>query len=103
MKSHHIATALVVLLIATPGTAAAADIQAGKTRDAMCASCHGANGEGSGANPPLAGMPANRFVQSIKDYRSGKRTHAMMKMLATQMDDKDTEDVAAYYASLKKN
>lgn len=98
----HTAAALVVTLIGAFGTAAAADIEAGKKRAAACTSCHGAEGEGKGANPPLAAMPAGQFVQSMKDYKSGKRPHAVMKMIATQMSETDAQNVAAYYASLKK-
>jgi cytochrome c553 len=48
-------------------------------------------------------MAEDRFVQAIKDYKSGKRPHAAMKAFATKLDDKDTANLAAYYASLKKN
>lgn len=99
---HHIPTALALLAISVLGTAGAADIQAGKASAAVCGGCHGANGEGSGSNPPLAGMPEDRFVQAIKDYKSGKRSNAMMKGFATKLDDKETANLAAYYASLKK-
>ena len=99
---HHILAALVLLLISVVGTAGAADIQAGKASAAACSNCHGANGEGNGPNPPLAGMAQDRFVQAIKDYKSGKRPNAAMKAFATQLDDKETANLAAYYASLKK-
>jgi cytochrome c553 len=99
---HHIVSALVLSLITVGGTAGAADLGAGKASAAACSACHGANGEGSGPNPPLAGMTQDRFVQAIKDYRSGKRPNATMKSFATQLDDKETANLAAYYASLKK-
>jgi len=99
---HRIPTALAVLVLSALGTAGAADIQAGKASSAVCGGCHGKNGEGNGPNPPLAGMSEDRFVQAIKDYKSGKRPHAAMKAFATKLDDKDTANLAAYYASLKK-
>lgn len=99
---HQIPTALVLLVISVPGTAGAADVEAGKAKAVVCGNCHGANGEGSGANPPLAGMAQDRFVQAIKDYKSGKRPNAAMKAFATQLDDNETANLAAYYASLKK-
>lgn len=102
MKAKHIVNALAALSLGVTAIAAAADIQAGKTRAAGCAGCHGEAGEGTGANPPLAGMAEAKFIQAMKDYKSGKRPHAVMKMLATQLNEKDTADVAAYYASLKK-
>jgi cytochrome c553 len=100
---HVISTAVAVLMTSLIGAASAADIQAGKASAGPCAGCHGPNGEGRGPNPPLAGMAQDRFVQAISDYKSGKRPHAAMKAFATKLDDKQTADLAAYYASLKKN
>jgi len=57
---HHILAALVLLLISVVGTPGAADIHAGRASAAACSNCHGANGEGSGPNPPLAGMAHDR-------------------------------------------
>jgi cytochrome c553 len=81
---------------------AAGDAAAGKTRAAACAGCHGANGEGVGPNPPLAGMAEAQFVQAIQDYKSGKRANPVMKGMATPLNDQDAANLAAYYASLKK-
>jgi cytochrome c553 len=100
---HHIPTALILLVTGVFGTASAADIAAGKASSAVCGGCHGASGEGKGPNPPLAGMAEDRFVQAIKDYKSGKRPHAAMKSFATRLEEKETANLAAYYASLKKN
>ena len=102
MKLTRRLAALAVLSIGALGNAAAADIEAGKAKAAPCAGCHGANGEGKGINPPVAGMAEDRFVQAMKDYRSGKRANAMMKGFAAKLDDAETANVAAYYASLKK-
>jgi cytochrome c553 len=99
---HHIPTALVVLVTSVLGAASAADIQAGKTSAAVCAGCHGPAGEGRGPNPPLAGMSQDRFVQAINDYKSGKRPHSAMKAFAAKLDEKETANLAAYYASLTK-
>jgi cytochrome c553 len=91
----------LIICFAT-GTAQAADAAKGKTKAANCAGCHGANGEGAGSNPKLAGMSTDAFVQAMEDYKSGKRPNAMMKALATPFSKADNEDMAAYYASLKK-
>ena len=37
----------------------------------------------------------------MKDYKSGKRANAMMKPMASGLSEKEIEDLAAYYASLK--
>jgi cytochrome c553 len=102
MRLNKLARAIAVLSISSLGAAAAADIDAGKSKAGPCAVCHGANGEGKGANPPLAGMATARFVQAIKDYSSGKRPSGVMKGYAAKLSDADTANLAAYYASLKK-
>lgn len=80
---------------------AAGDAAAGQQRAAGCAGCHGAKGEGNGANPKLAGMPAARFTKAIADYKSGARNNPVMKGMSSGLSAKDVENLAAYYASLK--
>ena len=102
MKLNRMLTVLVALSIGAVGAACAADIQAGRSKAGSCAVCHGANGEGKGNNPPIAGIAPARFVQAMNDYRSGKRSSAAMKGYAAKLDAAETADLAAYYASLKK-
>jgi cytochrome c553 len=95
-------TAVFLLLLGIVGpTQAAGDVQAGKTKAASCAGCHGANGEGKPPNPALAGKAENQLVQAMKDYKSGKRDNAVMKSLVAPLSDQDIANLAAYYASLK--
>jgi len=85
------------------GTAwAAPDAAAGKAKAGPCAGCHGANGEGKAKFPAIAGMDQKKFVQDMKDYKSGKRENGMMKSAAAKLSDDDVANLAAYYASLKK-
>ena len=92
----------VAVLLGLAGTAqAGGDASAGKAKATACAGCHGANGEGKAPNPALAGMAEDKFVQALKDYKSGKNNKPIMKTFASQLSDKDMENVAAYYASLK--
>jgi len=99
-------TLLVAGIIGALGVAGAAqaagDAQAGKAKAATCVGCHGANGEGKAPNPKLAGLAEDKFIQAMKDYKSGKRPNPIMKALAGQLKDQDVENLAAYYASLKK-
>ena len=81
---------------------AGGDAAAGKAKAAACAGCHGANGEGKAPNPALAGKAEDQLLQALKDYKSGKRTNAVMKTFATPLSEKDMANLAAYYASLKK-
>ena len=44
----------------------------------------------------------SRFMQAIKDFKSGKRANPMMTKFASQLSHQDAANLAAYYASLKK-
>ena len=81
---------------------AAGDPAAGKAKAGPCVGCHGANGEGSSSNPALAGKSEDALVQALQEYKSGKRSNAIMKSLASKLSDQDMANLAAYYASLKK-
>lgn len=96
-----VAVASIALFGIATSAFAAGDVAAGKAKAAPCAMCHGANGEGKAANPPLAGKPAPALVQALQEYKSGKRANAPMKNFASKLSDDDMANVAAYYASLK--
>lgn len=76
------------------------DAQAGKTKAAMCAACHGANGIGAtDAYPNLAGQHADYVVKQLKAFKSGSRKDAVMAPMAAGLSDQDMADVAAHFAS----
>lgn len=79
---------------------AAGNAADGKARSAVCAGCHGAEGQGMGSAPALAGKPEADLVKALKDFKSG-RTASIMHGLTVSLSDQDIEDLAAYYASLK--
>jgi cytochrome c553 len=93
----------IVGMFAVAGAAqAAGNAGAGKAKAAVCAGCHGASGEGKAPNPKLAGIAEDKFIQAMKDYKSGKKPNPVMKTFASQVKDEDLADLAAYFASLKK-
>lgn len=102
MKRTLLIAGSVVLLSIFGIAQAGGDATAGKAKAASCAGCHGANGEGVKPNPALAGMPEDKFVQAMKDFKSGKRANPVMKSFAGPLSDQDMANMAAYYASLKK-
>lgn len=88
------------LLVAVFPAYAGGDPVAGKTKANQCAGCHGANGQGTGANPALAGKEAAYLAKQLQDYKSGARSHVMMNLMAKKLSDEDITDLAAYYAPL---
>jgi cytochrome c553 len=80
----------------------AADIDAGKTKSAACAVCHGPQGLSTLPNAPnLAGQPEIYLAEQLKNYRSGKRTHEVMSVIAKSLSDAEIDNLSSWYASLK--
>ncbi len=64
-----------------------------------CAACHGEHGVSpSTLIPTLAGMSPAVIYKQLDDYRSGKRLWGVMGAIATALTDRDSADVAAYFA-----
>lgn len=91
----------IAAVIGIGGAQAAGDAAAGKAKAAVCAGCHGANGEGVAPNPALAGKSEDVLAQALKDFKSGKRDNAIMKGMTAALSDADVANLAAYFASLK--
>jgi len=80
----------------------AADAAAGKTKAAVCAACHGADGHSlSPLWPNLAGQKEAYLVKQIKAFRDGVRKDPTMSPMAAGLTDDDVDNLAAYFSSLK--
>jgi cytochrome c553 len=81
---------------------AAGDVAAGKAKSAICAGCHGADGNG-GADPTwpkLAGQHENYLVGQLQAFKSGIRKDPVMSGMAAPLSRKDMGDIGGYFASL---
>lgn len=89
--------------VATP-KALTGNIEAGKAKSAVCAACHGM--DGNSVNPiwpDLAGQNARYLLQQLKDIKTGKssgRENPVMQPIVANLTDQDMVDLAAYFASL---
>jgi cytochrome c553 len=102
--------ALASLLVLAPAFAAPpGDPAAGREKadSERCLECHGAAGEGQGFSngndgkfARLGGQQPGYIVKQVQDFRSGKRKHEFMKMMADGISDSDLADIAAYFAAL---
>jgi cytochrome c553 len=69
---------------------------------AVCAACHGADGNSAvPANPKLAGQHPEYVIKQLQDFKSGKRPSPIMQGFASQLSDADMKNIA-YWASSQK-
>jgi cytochrome c553 len=74
--------------------------EAGKEKAAVCAGCHGIDGNSTiGANPRLAGQYESYLLQALKQYKSGQRQNILMAGMVANLSHQDMRDLAAWYAS----
>ena len=88
-------------LLALATSAAHADAGAGKTKARACAVCHGPLGVAAAPDTPhIAGQPERYLSEQLKAYRSGKRSHEVMSVMAKPLSDDDIRDLAEWFSSL---
>ena len=91
-----------LLAAALPGAAVAGDAAAGRQKAQACAVCHGPMGMAVAPETPnLAGEPEGYLARQLQAFRSGKRQHEVMNVIAKPLSDADIGDLAAWFASLK--
>ena len=90
----------LVLTLASPVTAKAADVAAGERKAAVCTSCHGAAGNSTHpAIPSLAAQPPLYTYYQLLMFRGQQRVDPQMSPFAMPLSDADMQDIAAYYAA----
>lgn len=102
MKKLLMMTVACVSLVSVMPTMAAGDVSAGKAKAAVCAACHGADGNSpSNMFPKLAGQGEAYLVKQIADFKNGLRENAVMAPMVAALTEQDIADLSAYYASNK--
>ncbi|MGH8604127.1 MAG: c-type cytochrome [Gammaproteobacteria bacterium] len=75
------------------------DVEAGKAKSAVCAACHGPDGNSLAPQwPKLAGQHAAYLEKQLADFKGGKRSDPAMGPVAASLSDDEIPDLAAYYA-----
>ncbi len=92
----------LLAVLAVPTVAQAADVDAGRERvNSVCAACHGKNGVSVAAFiPNLAGQKAEYITNQLQAFKSGDRKDDLMSAIASQLNDGDIENVAAFFSGL---
>jgi len=79
---------------------AAGDAEAGKSKAALCAACHGATGHSAvDMYPNLAGQHADYIAKQLKAFKSGDRKDPVMAPMAAGLSDQDMADLGAFFAA----
>lgn len=92
------AAALLALLVsAAPAKAQTDPVARGLA--ATCANCHGTNGHARGDMKPLAGMPADKLIAMVSDYKSGAQPGTIMQQIAKGYTDAQIRQIAGYFAA----
>lgn len=92
---------LLILLLAMPmALQAGGNAAIGQEKAKVCEACHGPTGKSVDPTyPNLAGQYKSYLAQAMKDYRSGRRTNAIMAGFASNLSNQDIADLSAWYSS----
>ena len=91
--------AAALSLLACGAAASAQDTLLARNLAAVCANCHGTEGQARGnLIKPLAGMPADKIVAAMAGFRSGALPATVMHQIAQGFGDDQVKAIAAYYA-----
>ncbi|MFM6985094.1 MAG: c-type cytochrome [Hydrogenophaga sp.] len=97
MKHTLVASALLAAAIG-----AQAEVSQIRVWAAACANCHGTMGKAEPGMESLAGKDKDELLQKMLDFKSGKKPATIMHQLSKGYTDEQLQQLAAYFASLKK-
>ena len=96
--------AVLTSFLAMSPAAQCADPAEGRKLAAQCKTCHGLDGIAKNPIAPnLAGESQMYIEKQLKAFRSGKREHEMMSLVARNLTDQQISDLAAWYQSIEIN
>ncbi|MDB5944787.1 MAG: cytochrome c, class [Ramlibacter sp.] len=104
---EHPASPTAAAHAAPPAAPAAAvakpDLVQGEAKyTAVCAACHGADGNsGTPANPKLAQQHPEYIVKQLQEFKAGKRPSPIMQPMAAQLSDADMKNIAGWLVAKK--
>ncbi len=104
-------TLLLGLGALNTASAVEGDAEAGKNKSAVCAACHGVDGNSAVAiYPKIAGQSATYLAKQLADFKLGMssggkegRADPIMGGMAMALSEQDMADLAAYFSSQKQS
>jgi cytochrome c553 len=74
--------------------------EAGQAISAVCAACHGMDGNSANPEwPSIAGQHAGYIELQLRGFRDGGRQNPLMSPMAIGLSDQDILDLAAFYSA----
>ena len=91
--------ALSLAVAASTPVLAGGNAEAGKAKSAVCAGCHGADGNSvAPIFPKLAGQHEDYLFHSLQGYKTKKRKNPTMQEQVAKLSEQDMRDLAAYFS-----
>ncbi len=96
-------SSFLAIAVALPLTALAqtSDPNLGRNLSAGCTNCHGTTGKSVGGIPSIAGQPKEMMLNTLKEFKAGKRPATIMHQHAKGYTDAQLELIAAHFAAQK--
>lgn len=104
------ASAALVTALLLPGLAPAQQqappapgaVPPGPRQSALCITCHGEQGISTMPDVPhLAGQPEIYLREQLRAYRTGRRQHEVMGVVAKQLSDADIAELSSWFSSFE--
>lgn len=92
----------VVLALASATAMAQANPAQVRGMAAACTNCHGTQGVAQDGMESLAGQKQEDLAKKMLDFKNGKKPATVMHQLAKGYTDEQIQQLAAFYAALKK-
>lgn len=103
VRSRALGLLAIVLsgsLLACQASAQEGSVEAGRTKAATCAACHGVDGNSVSPEwPALAGQHPAYIVRQLQAFKDGDRQDVTMQPFAALLSEQDMLDVAAYFST----
>ncbi len=97
---HFLQVAAILSLLVTLPALAGGDADAGQGKSAVCAACHGADGNSVVPNwPTIAGQHTAYLERQLGLIKSGARPVPEMAGIVPALSDQDIADLAAYFSA----
>ena len=98
-RAMHAAAAAALITLGTQVPANAQDVA---SKVAVCAACHGQDGNSTMPDYPiLAGQSSRYLYLQLKDYKEGRRKNPLMSPMAANLSKQDMWDLANYFSAQK--